>query len=169
MEAVHNDEWVGHGHGHHRHGWRRRPASRSGHASGAASRQAALGDARDAPHVESACSPASDRSTRRCLGRADQARVRPRRVAARRLGKAVAVPEAKLVIDTWVAHADPNRIERSGADSFESRRLHLSKILDGVGVIDGQLDAEGTEIVRQALALLSKRVDKDTRTRPAQR
>ena len=39
--------------------------------------------------------------------------------------------EAKLVIDTWVAHADPDRVERNGADSFESRRLHLSKILDG--------------------------------------
>jgi hypothetical protein len=74
--------------------------------------------------------------------------------------------EAKLVIDTWVAHADPNRVERGAADTFESRRLHLSKILDGVGVIDGQLDAEGTEIVRQALSLLSKRVDGDTRSRP---
>lgn len=80
--------------------------------------------------------------------------------------KRLPYPEAKLVIDTWVAHADPNRVERGSAESFESRRLHLSKVLDGVGVLDGQLDAEGTEIVRQALALLSKRVDKDTRSRP---
>jgi hypothetical protein len=74
--------------------------------------------------------------------------------------------EAKLVVETWVAYADPNRIERSRQDAFDSRRLHLSKVLDGVGVIDGQLDAEGTETVRKALALLSKRTDGDTRSRP---
>ena len=73
--------------------------------------------------------------------------------------------EAKAVIDTWVAQADPERVDRTAQDSFESRRLHLSTILDGVGVIDGQLDAEGTEIVRQALALFSKRADGDTRSR----
>jgi len=74
--------------------------------------------------------------------------------------------EAKLVIETWVAHADPNRIERSHQDAFDSRRLHVSKVLDGVGVIDGQLDAEGTEIVQKALSLLSRRTDGDTRSRP---
>jgi Domain of unknown function (DUF222) len=74
--------------------------------------------------------------------------------------------EAKFVIETWVAYADPNRIERSSQDVFDSRRLHVSTVLDGVGVIDGQLDAEGTEIVRKALALFSKRSDGDTRSRP---
>lgn len=72
--------------------------------------------------------------------------------------------EAKIVIQTWVAHADPNRVERSRLEAFESRRLHVSKVLDGVGVIDGQLNAEGTEIVTQAISLLSKRADGDTRT-----
>jgi hypothetical protein len=73
--------------------------------------------------------------------------------------------EARIVVAAWVAHADPNRIERSDETSFDSRRLHLTQLLDGVSVLDGQLDAEGTQYVKRALALLSKRVDGDSRSR----
>ena len=34
---------------------------------------------------------------------------------------------------------------------YERRRLHLSPTLGGMGVLDGALDAEGTEIVATAL------------------
>jgi hypothetical protein len=167
-QAVRNDEWVGHGYGSPS-GWM---AAVTGEPFGACKRVLHLGKRLSVMHETRAMFELGLLSEQ-AVGLLADAWAEPIKDTFARdesmlvdWAKRLPYPEAKLVIETWVAHADPNRVERSGADSFESRRLHLSKILDGVGVLDGQLDAEGTEIVRQALALLSKRVDKDTRTRP---
>lgn len=73
-------------------------------------------------------------------------------------------PDAKVVVDTWVAHADPDRAERSPEDRFDQRRLHLSGLLDGMAKLDGVLDPEGATYVGEALRWLSRRTEGDTRT-----
>ncbi len=76
--------------------------------------------------------------------------------------------DLRVVFDTWRWHADPDREERAAADRFDSRTLHLSSLLDGMGQLDGLLDPEGFELVREALRDLSARCDGDER-RPEQR
>src|SRR5918993_5012478 len=53
----------------------------------------------------------------------------------------------KLVLDTWRLHADPEREERTAQERFDSRHLHLSHLLDGMGRLDGLLDPEGMLLV----------------------
>jgi hypothetical protein len=76
--------------------------------------------------------------------------------------------DAKVAIDTWLAHTDPDRVPASERERYDRRRLHVSGILDGMSVVDGLLDAEGARYLREALRLLSQPADHDTRT-PAQR
>ncbi len=71
----------------------------------------------------------------------------------------------KLVLNTWVLHADPDRANTTAHDQFDSRSLHLSELLDGMGRLDGLLDPEGTKLVLEAIRFLSQRAgDDDTRT-----
>lgn len=72
--------------------------------------------------------------------------------------------DAKVVIETWVAHADPERIDRSGEERYDRRRLHLSSLLDGMARLDGVLDPEGATYVAEALRWLSKPSTGDGRT-----
>ncbi len=74
----------------------------------------------------------------------------------------------KMVLDTWRVHADPDRAERTAQEQFDSRSLHLSELLDGMGRLDGLLDPEGMKLVSEAIRALSIRTDDDTRT-PQQR
>ena len=81
-------------------------------------------------------------------------------------GWACSLPQRdlRLVVDTWRLHADPTREERSAEERFESRALHLSSLLDGMGRIDGNLDTEGLALVREAIRALSQPCDGETRT-----
>ena len=74
----------------------------------------------------------------------------------------------KMVLATWRLHADPDGSTKSAQDRFESRKLHLSELLDGMGRLDGLLDPEGMKLVREAIRVLSTRTDDDERT-PEQR
>jgi hypothetical protein len=74
----------------------------------------------------------------------------------------------KLVLATWRLHADPDGAAQSEQDRFDSRKLHLSELLDGMGRLDGLLDPEGMKIVREAIRALSTRAEGDERT-PEQR
>ena len=70
----------------------------------------------------------------------------------------------KMVLDTWRLRADPDREERTKQEQFDSRALHLSALLDGVGRLDGTLDPEGLVLVREAIRALSLPCDGETRT-----
>jgi hypothetical protein len=74
----------------------------------------------------------------------------------------------KMVLDTWRLHADPERAERTAQEQFDSRSLHLSELLDGMGRLDGLLDPEGMKLVQEAIRGLAVRTDGDSRT-PQQR
>ena len=74
----------------------------------------------------------------------------------------------KMVSATWRLHADPDGSTKSAQDRFESRKLHLSELLDGMGRLDGLLDPEGMKLVQEAIRVLSTRCDDDQRT-PEQR
>ncbi len=74
----------------------------------------------------------------------------------------------KIVIDTWRAHAHPERDEHAAEEQFEQRHLSVSGLLDGMGKLDGVLDPEGFAVVREALRALGQRADLDERT-PGQR
>ena len=78
---------------------------------------------------------------------------------------ATAMPYAdfKLVLDTWRMHADPDREAATAQEQFDRRALHLSRLLDGVGVVDGVLDPEGFALVREAIRLYAQPVDGETR------
>lgn len=70
----------------------------------------------------------------------------------------------KMVLATWRLHADPDGADRSEQDRFDSRKLHLSELLDGMGRLDGLLDPEGMKLVAEAIRVLSVRTDGDERT-----
>ena len=74
----------------------------------------------------------------------------------------------KMVLATWRLHADPDGATKSAQDQFDSRKLHLSELLDGMGRLDGLLDPEGMKLVQEAIRILSARTDDDDRT-PEQR
>ncbi len=73
--------------------------------------------------------------------------------------------EAKTVIDTWVAHADPERHEAAEQERFDRRRFHLSELMDGMGQGDFLLDPEGLRIVRDAISFLGGPVPGDRRSK----
>ena len=81
-------------------------------------------------------------------------------------GWAVRLPhrDFKLVLDTWRTHTDPHREERTAQERFDSRSVHLSTLLDGMGRLDGTLDPEGLALVREAIRALSQPADGETRT-----
>ena len=70
----------------------------------------------------------------------------------------------KLVLETWRMHADPDREERTAQEKFDSRSLHLSGLLDGMGRLDGLLDPESFALVREAIRALSQPADDETRS-----
>jgi hypothetical protein len=70
----------------------------------------------------------------------------------------------KMVLSTWRLHADPDGADRSEQDRFDSRKLHLSELLDGMGRLDGLLDPEGMKLVAEAIRVLAVRTDGDERT-----
>ncbi len=74
----------------------------------------------------------------------------------------------KMVLATWRLHADPDGSTKTAQEQFESRKLHLSELLDGMGRLDGLLDPEGMKFVHEAIRILSARTDDDQRT-PEQR
>lgn len=75
--------------------------------------------------------------------------------------------DAKLVIETWAAHADPDRVDRGAEARFDRRRLHVSSMLDGMVKLDAVLDPEGAAYVCDAIRWLAGSA-RDPRT-PAQR
>jgi len=81
-------------------------------------------------------------------------------------GWATSMPHAdfKMVLDTWRMHADPDREATTAQEQFDSRAVHLSMLMDGVGVIDGTLDPEGLALVREAIRLYSHPADGETRS-----
>ena len=81
-------------------------------------------------------------------------------------GWATSMPHAdfKLVLDTWRMHADPDREASTAQEQFDKRALHLAKLMDGVGVIDGVLDPEGLALLREAIRLYSQPADGETRS-----
>jgi hypothetical protein len=72
--------------------------------------------------------------------------------------------DAKVLIDTWVARADPERTEATERERFDRRRLHVSEMLDGMVRGDFLLDPEGAKIVYDAIAFLSRPATDDTRS-----
>ena len=74
----------------------------------------------------------------------------------------------KGLVEVWRSHADHDRTDDDASDAFARRSLHVSGLLDGMGRLDGTLDAEGHALVREALRALSHPSAGDTRT-PAQR
>jgi hypothetical protein len=70
----------------------------------------------------------------------------------------------KKVLAVWRQRTDPDREERTAQEQFESRHLHLSSLLDGMGRLDGLLDPEGHRTVTEAIRALSVRCEGDTRT-----
>ncbi|MEL6894346.1 MAG: DUF222 domain-containing protein, partial [Actinomycetota bacterium] len=82
------------------------------------------------------------------------------------LGWAQQFPYAdfKDLLDVWLTHADHDRLEQDAADQYERRALYVSRMLDGVGKLDGVLDPEGLSLVREALRALSSPTAGDRRT-----
>ena len=73
----------------------------------------------------------------------------------------------KMVLDTWRVHADPDREERTAEDRFDSRKLHLSQLLDGMGRLDGLLDPESMLVVSEAIRSLAGEPATTTSARPS--
>jgi hypothetical protein len=73
------------------------------------------------------------------------------------------------VINHWISRADPERAERNHRHGYDARRLHLSHISDGMGVIDGLLDAEGFAEVHAAIEMLARPTTTGETRTPAQR
>ena len=71
--------------------------------------------------------------------------------------------DLRVVLATWRIHVDPEREERTVQERFESRKLHLSALLDGMGQLDGVLDPEGFELVHEAIRGLSTKCAEDDR------
>ncbi len=70
----------------------------------------------------------------------------------------------RKVLEAWRMHADPNREERTAQERFDSRRLSVSELMDGMAAVDGLLDPEGYLIVSDAIRALSHPAKDDTRT-----
>jgi hypothetical protein len=75
----------------------------------------------------------------------------------------------KLVLERWRLIADAGHDDRSTQERFESRRLHVSELLDGMGRLDGLLAPEGLLLVREAISALARKAGADDLRRPEQR
>ncbi len=82
------------------------------------------------------------------------------------LGWATSLPakDLALLLDTWRMQVDPDREERTAQERFDQRSVHLSKLLDGVGRLDGTMDTEGYRLLHEAIRALSRPTDDETRT-----
>jgi len=82
------------------------------------------------------------------------------------LGWASTLPakDLSMLLDTWRMHVDPDREASTAQDRFDQRSIHLSKLLDGVGRLDGTLDPDGYRLLNEAIRALSQPVDDETRT-----
>jgi hypothetical protein len=82
------------------------------------------------------------------------------------LGWATSLPakDLALLLDTWRTQVDPDREERTAQERFDQRSVHLSKLLDGVGRLDGTMDPEGYQLLHEAIRALSRPADDETRT-----
>lgn len=73
--------------------------------------------------------------------------------------------EAKVMIEAWSARERKNSLEESETASFDARHLSVTKLgTRAMGKVTGQLDAEGTTLVRAALSMLSTSSEGDQRT-----
>ncbi|MGB3735804.1 MAG: DUF222 domain-containing protein, partial [Ilumatobacter sp.] len=81
-------------------------------------------------------------------------------------GWGTSMPHAdfKMVLDTWRMHADPDREATTAQEQFDSRAVHVSKLMDGVGVIDGKLDPEGFALLREGIRLYAQPAEGETRS-----
>lgn len=74
--------------------------------------------------------------------------------------------EAKTMIEAWTASERSKSLEVEQADQFEARSISVTKLsLKSMGNVAGQLDNEGTALVRAALSMLVVPSEGDTRTR----
>jgi hypothetical protein len=82
------------------------------------------------------------------------------------LGWATSLPpkDLALLLDTWRMHTDPDREASTAQERFDHRSVHLSKLLDGVGRLDGTMDPEGYQLVHEAIRALSQPAEDETRT-----
>lgn len=82
------------------------------------------------------------------------------------LGWATSLParDLAMLLDTWRMHVDPDREASTAQDRFDQRSVHLSKLLDGVGRLDGTLDPEGYQLLHEAIRILARPADQETRT-----
>ena len=69
----------------------------------------------------------------------------------------------RFVLDTWRLHADPDQADTTAEQRYDSRSVHMSAMLDGMGRIDGTLDPEGFALVREAVRAVSQPSDDDSR------
>lgn len=73
--------------------------------------------------------------------------------------------EAKTMIEAWSARERKNSLDEREAASFEARHLSVTKLgARAMGKVVGQLDHEGTALVRAALSMLSTPTEGDSRT-----
>ena len=73
--------------------------------------------------------------------------------------------EAKAMTEAWTARERANAVADREEATFEARHLSVTKLgPQSMGKVAGQLDQEGTSIVRAALSMLSVPVEGDMRT-----
>ena len=73
--------------------------------------------------------------------------------------------EAKTMIEAWAARERANAVTEREEATFEARHLSVTKLgPQSMGKVTGQLDQEGTSIVRAALSMLSMPAEGDRRT-----
>ncbi|NND01441.1 MAG: DUF222 domain-containing protein [Acidimicrobiia bacterium] len=72
--------------------------------------------------------------------------------------------DLKMVLDTWRMHTDPDHEERTAQDRFDNRAVHISKLLDGVGRLDGTMDPEGYQLLHEAIRAYAQPAEGETRT-----
>jgi hypothetical protein len=82
------------------------------------------------------------------------------------LGWATTLPakDLSMLLDTWRMHVDPNREASTAQERFDQRSVHLSKLLNGVGRLDGTLDPDGYRLLNEAIRALSQPAEDETRT-----
>lgn len=82
------------------------------------------------------------------------------------LGWATTLPakDLSMLLDTWRMHVDPDREAATAQERFDQRSVHLSKMLDGVGRLDGTLDPDGYRLLNEAIRAMSQPTDDETRT-----
>ena len=78
------------------------------------------------------------------------------------------VRDTAAAMRTWAARAKI-ALSLEGKEAEDERKLHLSRLLDGTRRIDGNLEAEGGEVVATALRLAETRDAEDEQRTPGRR